>query len=49
MRTNYDRFLIEQIAGDELVDYTDAEAVDETVIEATGFLRMAQDGTSAIR
>ena len=46
----YDRFLIEQIAGDELVDYTDAEAVDETVIEklvATGFLRMAPDGTSA--
>ena len=45
----YDRFLIE-IAGDELVDYTDAEAVDETVIEklvATGFLRMAPDGTSA--
>ena len=35
----YDQFLIEQIAGDELVDYTDAEAVDETVIEklvATG-------------
>ncbi|HCE05686.1 MAG TPA: hypothetical protein DEQ62_05080, partial [Verrucomicrobiales bacterium] len=46
----YDQFLIEQIAGDELVDYTDAEAVDETVIEklvATGFLRMAPDGTSA--
>ena len=46
----YDEFLIEQIAGDELVDYSDPEAIDENVIEklvATGFLRMAPDGTSA--
>ena len=46
----YDEFLIEQIAGDELVDYADADAVDDSVIEklvATGFLRMAPDGTSA--
>ena len=46
----YDEFLIEQIAGDELVDYSDPEVIDENVIEklvATGFLRMAPDGTSA--
>ena len=46
----YDEFLIEQIAGDELVDYADVDAVNENVIEklvATGFLRMAPDGTSA--
>jgi hypothetical protein len=46
----YDDFLIEQIAGDELVDYANADAVNENVIEkliATGFLRMAPDGTSA--
>ena len=46
----YDQFLVEQIAGDELVDYANVDAVDENVIEklvATGFLRMAPDGTSA--
>jgi len=46
----YNEFLIEQIAGDELVDYADAAKVDANVIEklvATGFLRMAPDGTSA--
>ena len=46
----YNDFLIEQIAGDELVDYANADAVNENVIEklvATGFLRMAPDGTSA--
>jgi len=46
----YNDFLVEQIAGDELVDYANADAVDENVIEklvATGFLRMAPDGTSA--
>ena len=46
----YNEFLVEQIAGDELVDYADADAVNENVIEkliATGFLRMAPDGTSA--
>lgn len=46
----FDDFLREQIAGDELVDWADAEAVTEEVLEklvATGFLRMAPDGTSA--
>ena len=46
----YDEFLIEQIAGDELVDYSDPEAINKNIIEklvATGFLRMAPDGTSA--
>ena len=43
----YDRFLLEQIAGDELFDYQvpelSAEQIDSLV--ATGFLRMAPDGT----
>lgn len=46
----YDQFLLEQIAGDELVDYAADDAVTEKTIEkmvATGFLRMAPDGTSA--
>ena len=46
----YDQFLVEQIAGDELVDWTNEEAVTEKVIEslvATGFLRLAPDGTTA--
>jgi hypothetical protein len=46
----YDDFLCEQIAGDELVDWADQDAVNEDVLEklvATGFLRMAPDGTSA--
>ncbi len=55
----YDRFLLEQIAGDELVDYAakgsaagnaEAGVVPKEIIEplvATGFLRMAPDGTSA--
>lgn len=46
----YDQFLLEQIAGDELVDYANPQAVNEETIEkliATGFLRMAPDGTSA--
>jgi len=46
----YNEFLLEQIAGDELVDYGDAEALDQDAIRklvATGFLRMAPDGTSA--
>ena len=46
----YNDFLMEQIAGDELVDYSDPEVIDVNVIEklvATGFLRMAPDGTSA--
>lgn len=46
----YDRFLLEQIAGDELVDYRGAENITEEIYEnlvATGFLRMAPDGTYA--
>jgi hypothetical protein len=44
----YDRFLLEQIAGDELVDYQRAPAITEEIhdnLVATGFLRMAPDGT----
>lgn len=46
----YDQFLVEQLAGDELVDYSDPDAVTDDVIQklvATGFLRMAPDGTAA--
>lgn len=47
----YDVFLREQVAGDEMVDYpADGGPVDEATLEkliATGFLRMAPDGTSA--
>ena len=46
----YDQFLVEQIAGDELVDYAKADALTTADIEklvATGFLRMAPDGTAA--
>jgi hypothetical protein len=43
----FDRFIVEQLAGDELVKpphaNLDAEAVERLV--ATGFLRMAPDGT----
>jgi len=45
----YDRFLLEQIAGDELVDYEHAPAVTKQMMDnliATGFLRMAPDSTS---
>ena len=44
----YDRFLLEQIAGDELVDYRSTESLTADQAEplvATGFLRMAPDGT----
>ena len=44
----YDRFLAEQLAGDELVDYNGLkEATQATVdtLAATGFLRMTPDGT----
>ena len=47
---SYDRFLLEQIAGDELADYTDAAHVTEEIVDnliATGFLRMAPDGTGS--
>ena len=44
----YDRFLTEQIAGDELVDYENAPRITPEIMDnlvATGFLRMAPDGT----
>ena len=44
----YDRFLMEQIAGDELVDYKHAKEITPELTEkliATGFLRLVPDGT----
>jgi hypothetical protein len=46
----YDRFLLEQLAGDELVDYENASVVTEQMIQnlvATGFLRMGIDETGS--
>ena len=46
----YDRFLLEQIAGDELVDYANAPEVTDTMVDnlvATGFLRMGIDQTGS--
>ena len=46
--TPYDRFLTEQLAGDELVDYKKEEKVTQDLIDtlaATGFLRLTTDGT----
>ena len=46
----YDRFLVEQIAGDELVDYEHAPEITQEIeddLVATGFLRMAPDPTWA--
>jgi len=46
----YDRFLLEQIAGDELADYENAQEITPEIyanLVATGFLRMAPDGTWA--
>jgi uncharacterized protein DUF1553/uncharacterized protein DUF1549/cytochrome c len=46
----YDRFLHEQIAGDELADYEHAERITEELYDnlvATGFLRTAPDRTFA--
>ena len=46
----YDRFLLEQLAGDELVDYEHAPVVTEEMVEnliATGFLRMGIDETGS--
>ena len=46
----YDRFLVEQIAGDELLDYQNAPVVTEEMVEnliATGFLRMGIDQTGS--
>ena len=45
----YDRFLTEQLAGDELVDWRTAETLTPEVkelLEATGFLRVAADDTT---
>jgi len=47
---SYDRFLLEQLAGDELVDWQNQSEVTPEVTEAliaTGFLRMAPDGTGS--
>ncbi len=44
----FDQFVTEQLAGDELVDWKEAEAFTPEMIEnlvATGFLRCAPDGT----
>jgi cytochrome c553 len=46
----YDRFLLEQIAGDELIDVEQADAVTEEMVDhlvATGFLRMGIDQTGS--
>jgi mono/diheme cytochrome c family protein len=47
---SYDRFLLEQLAGDELADYEHAPAITPELYDnlvATGFLRMAPDPTWA--
>ncbi len=44
----YSRFLMEQLAGDDLADYTDPANVNSEVVDnliATGFLRQSSDGT----
>jgi hypothetical protein len=46
----YDQFLIEQLAGDELADYSDPKKITLEIIDnliATGYLRMVPDGTTA--
>ncbi len=46
----YDRFLIEQIAGDELIDYQNASEITPEMVDnliATGFLRMGIDETGS--
>jgi mono/diheme cytochrome c family protein len=46
----YDRFLLEQIAGDELADYENAPRIIPEIYDnlvATGFLRMVPDATWA--
>ena len=44
-----DRFIVEQLAGDELVEqpYRDLTAHEIELLAATGFLRMAVDGTGS--
>ena len=44
----YDRFLLEQLAGDELTDYENADEITPEIYDnlvATGFLRMVPDPT----
>ena len=46
----YDRLLHEQLAGDELADYENAPEMTQELVDnliATGFLRMAPDGTGS--
>ncbi len=46
----YDRFLLEQLAGDEIADYEHASVITDEIYDnlvATGFLRMAPDPTWA--
>lgn len=46
----YDEFLLEQIAGDELIDVANAEVITDEMVEnlvATGFLRMGIDETGS--
>ncbi|MFK5923446.1 MAG: PSD1 and planctomycete cytochrome C domain-containing protein [Verrucomicrobiota bacterium] len=46
----YDRFLLEQIAGDELIDYENASVITDEMVDnlvATGFLRMGIDQTGS--
>ncbi|MCP4786415.1 MAG: DUF1553 domain-containing protein [Fuerstiella sp.] len=46
----YDRFLVEQLAGDELLDHENAPVITEEMVEnltATGFLRMGIDQTGS--
>jgi mono/diheme cytochrome c family protein len=46
----YDRFLLEQLAGDELADYENAKEITPEIYDnlvATGFLRMVPDATWA--
>jgi cytochrome c553 len=46
----YSRFLLEQIAGDELADYENAKEITQEIYDnlvATAFLRMVPDGTWA--
>ena len=46
----YDHFLLEQIAGDELIDYENAPQITDEMVDnlvATGFLRMGIDQTGS--
>lgn len=46
----YSEFLVDQLAGDELVDWADESSITQEGIDrliATGFLRMVPDGTAA--